>query len=96
MTKHESKLVHECCMIARSKGLAAIRLEKTGNKGVPDYLFVKEGGQTLFVEFKRPDGRGVISPEQRFWSKFLGYSHCFISNAEEFEQLIKIYFSTYV
>ena len=92
MTHTESDLVRQCCKIARSRGLAAIRMEKTGNSGVPDYIFVKEGGQTLFVEFKRPDGRGVVSAEQRYWSKFLGYSHCFINNAVEFEQLIKIYF----
>ena len=54
MTKHESKLVHECCMIARSKGLAAVRLEKTGNKGVPDYILLRKAGKRCSLSLNVP------------------------------------------
>lgn len=93
--KHEKSeliLEQECCNIARQKGLVAVKLEKNKHKGIPDYMFIQEGGKSLFVEFKRPDGRGVVSGEQRFWAKFLGYSHRFIDNEEEFEWTIEQYF----
>ncbi len=86
--KHtETQLEKDCCNFARSKGLAAVKLEKNGNKGIPDYMFIQEGGRTLFVEFKRPDGRGVLSPEQKFWFKFLGYSCALVEDLELFKKL---------
>lgn len=96
MTKKHAKseliLEQECCNIARQKGLVAVKLEKNKHKGIPDYMFIQEGGKCLFVEFKRPDGRGVASGEQRFWAKFLGYSHRFIDSEDEFERIIEWYF----
>jgi hypothetical protein len=96
MTKKHAKseliLEQDCCNIARQKGLVAVKLEKNKHKGIPDYMFIQEGGKCLFVEFKRPDGGGVVSGEQRFWAKFLGYSHRFIDDAEEFECVIERYF----
>ncbi len=91
-TKSEFILERNCCNIARQKGLVAVKLEKNKHKGIPDYMFIQEGGKCLFVEFKRPDGRGVASGEQLFWAKFLGYSHRFIDNIEEFEWIIERYF----
>ena len=90
--KKERKLEVECCNIARQNGLVAVKLEKNKHKGIPDYMFIREGGKCLFVEFKRPDGGGVVSEEQRFWAKFLGYSHRFIDSVEEFEWTIERYF----
>jgi hypothetical protein len=92
MKKSELILEQECCNIARQKGLVAVKLEKNKHKGIPDYMFIQEGGKCLFVEFKRPDGGGIVSGEQRFWAKFLGYSHRFIDDAEEFEWTIERYF----
>ena len=91
--KHtESNLVKACCNLARKKGLAAVKLEKNGNKGIPDYMFIQEGGKTLFVEFKRPDGKGVLSEEQKFWRKFLGYSCVIIDNENDFIRHLMLYF----
>lgn len=90
--KSELILEQECCNIARQKGLVAVKLEKNKHKGIPDYMFIQEGGRCLFVEFKRPDGGGVVSDEQRFWAKFLGYSHRFIDNKEDFDWIIERYF----
>ena len=91
-TKSELILEQECCNIARQKGLVAVKLEKNKHKGIPDYMLIQECGKCLFVEFKRPDGGGVASGEQRFWAKFLGYSHRFIDDAEDFERVIERYF----
>lgn len=92
MTKSEKKLENDCCMIARKKGLAAVKLEKNGHKGIPDRIIIGPGGQTIFVEFKNPDGSGVVSKEQKEWKKFLGGSDYFISDVEEFKKLISVNF----
>ena len=91
-TKPELILEQECCNIARQKGLVAVKLEKNKHTGIPDYMFIQEGGKCLFVEFKRPDGNGVASDEQLFWAKFLGYSHRFIDDADEFLMEVERYF----
>lgn len=88
MKKEERKLEVECCTIARTLGLAAVKLEKNGNRGIPDYLFIKRGGRSLYVEFKKPGGGGVVSAEQLFWADFLGDSHVFVDSVGEFEKVI--------
>jgi hypothetical protein len=92
MNRSERKLEVECCTIARKLGLAAVKLEKNGNKGIPDYLFIKKGGRSLYVEFKRPGGGGVISAEQRFWADFLGDSHVFVDSVDKFLLVIGEFF----
>lgn len=48
---------------AESQGVLAYHFKSAG-KRVPDFLFVFHGGETIFVEFKRPDGRGVVAKLQ--------------------------------
>ena len=92
MKKEERKLEVECCTIARKFGLAAVKLEKNGNRGIPDYLFIKRGGRSLYVEFKKPGGGGVVSAEQRFWADFLGGSHVFVDSVGVFADVIGEFF----
>lgn len=92
MKREERKLEVECCTIARTLGLAAVKLEKNGNTGIPDYLFIKKGGRSLYVEFKKPGGGGVVSAEQQFWADFLGDSHVFVDSVERFEDVIWAFF----
>ena len=92
MDKEEKKLEEECCQIARQKGLAAVKLDQTGHKGIPDRLFIEAGGRVMFVEFKNPNGRGVISAEQRQWAKFIGYKHSFIKSVQDFNRMLKFHF----
>ena len=89
---NERKLEIDCCTYARQRGIIAVKLQKNSHKGIPDYMFIAEGGATMFVEFKRPDGKGVISDEQRYWAKFLGYSHRFIDNFKEFKDALDWFF----
>ena len=89
----ERKLEIACCIYSRKKGIFAVKLEKNSHKGIPDYMFVAEGGRAMFVEFKRPDGRGVVSDEQKYWAEFLGYSHKFIDNFEDFKKRLDDFFA---
>lgn len=85
----EKELENLCCAIARSKGIAAVKLEKNGNKGIPDRVFIFKGGKCIFVEFKRPDGKGIISQEQHFWANYIGKeNHFFINNVSDFERYV--------
>ena len=88
----ERKLEIDCCTYARQRGIIAVKLEKNAHKGIPDYMFITEGGTTMFVEFKRPDGKGVVSDEQKYWAEFLGYSHKFIDNFEDFKERLDVFF----
>ena len=86
--KSEKDLENACCMIARAKGLAAVKLEKNGHVGIPDREFMRRGGQSIYVEFKRPDGCGIVSKEQKVWADFIGNSHFFCSSIEEFRDIL--------
>ena len=88
MNKSEKKLENDCCKIARQKGLAAFKLEKNGHVGIPDREFMMRGGQSIYVEFKRPDGSGIVSQEQKVWAEFIGNYHFFCSSVEEFQQIL--------
>ena len=84
----EKQLEEKCCEYARQKGIVAVKLENVGMVGIPDRMFIKEGGKTLFVEFKSPNGKGVVSNEQKFWLKYLGDAGHVIDDFEDFIKLI--------
>ena len=79
-------------ILRQKKGLAAVKLDQTGHKGIPDRLFIEAGGRVMFVEFKNPNGRGVVSDEQRQWAKFIGYKHLFIKSVHDFNRMLKFHF----
>jgi len=91
MKRDEYELEQRCCDYARSHGIAAVKLEKNGNRGIPDYMFIQEGGKCLFIEFKKPTG-GILSKEQKFWLEFLGESGITCNNFDDFVELIKEFF----
>ena len=91
MNHTEQQLENACCLFARSKGIAAVKLEKV--KGLPDRLFIQEGGRCLFVEFKRPDKKGVISPEQFQWAAYLADCHLFVDSYDDFVLQFTNYFN---
>lgn len=57
----ESSIEKSICEYAKRKGCLAIKQGGTGNRGVPDRLFLF-GGRCLWVELKRPGG--VCTPLQ--------------------------------
>ena len=84
----EKQLEEKCCEYARSLGIVAVKLENVGMVGIPDRMFISEGGNTIFVEFKSPSRKGVISPEQKYWLEFLGDAGHVIDDFKEFKKLI--------
>lgn len=66
MMLEELELENKCRAYARTNGWVACKLEKNGNKGVPDDLFISPKEVCLLVEFKK-DGKQKLRPEQRLW-----------------------------
>ena len=54
--------------------------------GVPDRICLLPGGVVIFVELKRPDGKGRLGAMQKWWARKmneLGFLHLFISHEED-------------
>lgn len=66
MMREELELENKCRAYARTNGWVACKLEKNGNKGVPDDLFISPREVCLLVEFKK-DGKQKLRPEQKLW-----------------------------
>ena len=89
--KHDEKLLEQkCSCYARMRGFAVAKLEKNGNKGIPDIIIVQQGGKVLFIEFKTETG--VLSDEQRYWKTYLGYSCETVRNYDDFCRILDTYF----
>lgn len=88
----EKQLEEKCCEYARSLGMVAVKLENVGMVGIPDRMFIGKGGDTIFIEFKSPSRKGVISPEQNFWLEFLGDAGQVIDDFEVFKKLIDSFY----
>ena len=89
--KHDEKLLEkQCSRYARRRGLAVAKLEKNGNKGIPDIAVIAQGGRTLYIEFKTDTG--VLSDEQIFWKNYLCNSCQTVRSFDEFRQIIYEYY----
>ena len=85
MKHKELDLEKKCVEYARQKGVISVKLERNGNKGIPDRVFIFKGGYSFFIEFKKPQknkegqkkvvGGGRLSSEQIAWADFLGGSN---------------------
>ena len=64
--REELELENKCRAYARTNGWVACKLEKNGNKGVPDDLFISPQEVCLLVEFKK-DASQKLRPEQKLW-----------------------------
>lgn len=67
--KKESKLQEQCCEYITKIGGRNIKLDS--QTGLPDYVHLLPTGISAYVEYKRPDGKGVAAPSQILWSVWL-------------------------
>lgn len=51
----ESEIEKKVCKHAKDKGWLVYKFVSPNNKGVPDRIFLGEGGKIIFVEFKAPN-----------------------------------------
>lgn len=88
--KHEElTLEKECRNIARRAGWIACKLERNGNKGIPDDLFISPNGRCVLIEFKK-DEHQRPRPEQKLWlERFPRLAHL-IGSREQFLKALEI------
>ena len=67
MNHPEQVFERRCVAEARRQGWTCWKNEHNGMKGIPDYSILHPDGRFLLVEFKRPDGKGRMSPQQMTW-----------------------------
>jgi hypothetical protein len=63
--KREAPLQAYCMEYAEECGVKAYAWKKSNLIGAPDVILVFPGGLTVYVEFKHPNGRGVLSENQK-------------------------------
>lgn len=87
--KHEElDFEKRCREAARREGWVAVKLEKNGNKGIPDDLFISPNGRVIFIEFKK---NTKIKPrkEQILWlERYPNLCHL-VGDFETFCKIIK-------
>lgn len=91
--KSEAKLQSKVIQFLKSEGRFVIKTQggSPGTAiGTPDVITIDREGKFLGLEFKRPDGKGRVSPEQ----KAIGYrivdnrGHWFVIDSwEKFEEV---------
>ncbi len=76
--KNEAQLQGYCLQQARTWGAIALPFTSPGHTGLPDTIFMIPGRlakndheRVVFVEFKHPNGQGVLSELQKDWSEKL-------------------------
>lgn len=85
---NEAKLENKCCEKVTELDGIARKIKDVGGRGWPDRLILLPGRRAFFAEFKRPDGRGVLSVQQhkvRRALAHLGFPTYIIDNYEDFE-----------
>lgn len=76
-------------MVERHRGFC-LKWVCPGWLGVPDRICLLPGGIVVFVELKRPNGKGKLGAMQKWWARKLhdlGFLHLFISCEEDIKAL---------
>jgi hypothetical protein len=60
----ESWLEGEAVKYAKRRGWYTRKVRWLCRRGAPDRIFIRDG-RNVWIEFKRPDGRGVVSGNQK-------------------------------
>lgn len=83
MQHEELTLERRCRAHARANGWVCCKLEKNGNKGIPDDLFISPDQRCMLVEFKK-DERQRPRKEQKLWLERFDKIAYLIGSFEEF------------
>lgn len=87
MRHEERDLEKQCVQLARRHGWDAWKNENNGNKGIPDYSFLKDG-RFVMVEFKR-SATAHVRPEQLTWQARHPETVFFCHDIETFTKILE-------
>lgn len=88
MRTDELALEKRCRAYARARGWVCCKLEKNGNKGIPDDLFISPNQNTLLIEFKK-DERQKPRPEQTLWLCRFSKIAYLVGTFDRFAEIVK-------
>lgn len=74
----------------REYGGRVEKLVLVAGAGFPDRTFLLKGHQPAFIEFKNPNGRGVVDPLQAEWIRWLNENGFVAGVAASEEEVISI------
>lgn len=89
MKTEELQLEKRCREYARRCGWVCCKLEKNGNKGIPDDLFISPTEAVFLIEFKK-DERQKLRPEQRLWAQRFSKIVRHVSSFEDFCKVLNL------
>lgn len=89
MRTDEHELEKRCREYARRCGWVCCKLEKNGNKGIPDDLFISPDQRCVLVEFKK-DGKQHARPEQELWLRRFDKIAFIISDFDSFCEVLQL------
>lgn len=87
MQHEELTLERRCRAHARANGWVCCKLEKNGNKGIPDDLFISPDQRCMLIEFKK-DERQKPRKEQKLWLERFDKIAYLIGSEEEFRKAL--------
>ena len=88
MKTEELELERKCRAYARARGWVCCKLEKNGNKGIPDDLFISPNQKCILIEFKK-DEKQKPRPEQTLWlCRFSKIAHL-VGTFDRFAEIVK-------
>lgn len=88
MNRDELILEKKCRELARSRGWVCCKLEKNGNKGIPDDLFISPNQKCILIEFKKDD-KQKPRPEQTLWLCRFSKIAYLVGTFERFDEIVK-------
>lgn len=90
MEKLEKEIEQKLRKMIEHHGGLCLKWVCPGWLGVPDRICLLPGGRVVFVELKRPDGKGKVGAMQKWWARrlnSLGFLHLFICCEEDIRAL---------
>lgn len=85
--QREQRLEQKIVSYVKAKNGMCFKWVSPGFTGVPDRIAVMPGGRIVFIEVKRPDGKGKVSKRQQRVGDQLRALGCTVLVADKMEDL---------
>ena len=87
---NETTFETKCKKHAKGLGWLSYKFKSPSRRGLPDQLFINKLGFTIYVEFKNPNGKGVLSPLQARTHKTMRGNNARVYVCKDFEHFKRI------
>lgn len=88
--KNEAELEKFCVKHARFFKIRCYKFTCPGETGVADHIFIFPGGETVYVEFKHPNGKEKLEPDQEDFAEDVREQGAAVYECHTFEKFREI------